>query len=331
VVGGRQLLSLETGKRLVKVGRRGIPLHMFAKGLLYSTILVSVASVACSKPLPGCADDTAGCGGSGGSIAEAGGAAGSPSIEHDSAAFEGICGAATDCEPGMICLEEGGTAYFGGGPPAGRCTLDCLEDPTVCGDSGEVVCVRTEPAGEEPTAHCFPACSPGDGDDSKCQESALTACERLPDDPELGFCRPFCGSDDDCASGHCDRLNGVCASGSSAEDFGKSCEPDAEDPGCSGVCVALEDGFGVCSHRCRYGATEPCAGSDSSTFCAYPAEGSDFGDVGYCAELCDCQRECSHGDAVCDPFGSETVSMLLGAAGVCAVSTTVPEPLVCSE
>jgi hypothetical protein len=106
--------------------------------------------------------------------------------------------------------------------------------------------------------------------------------------------------------------------------------PDAEDSGCSGVCIELEDGFGVCSHRCRYGTAEPCAGSDSTTFCAYPSAAGDFGDVGYCAELCDCQGECSHGDAACDPFGSEAVSMLLGAAGVCAASTAASETLVCS-
>jgi len=301
------------------------------RGATDRVLLLLAALLGCSPAVSPCpANDEPECAGAGGS-SSLGGTAGAGAGEFDSAAFERPCDSVADCDPGMLCLEEDGDEYFGGGLPGGRCTVDCLEDPTACGSSGELVCVRTELAGSEPAARCFPACSPGDRDDAKCQDATLTACERLPDDTELGFCRPFCASDDDCSAGHCDRRNGACVPSAAADDFGASCVPDVEDPQCFGVCVALEDGFGVCSHRCRYGSAEPCAGGDGLTFCAYPSEGGDLGDVGYCAELCDCESECSHDGGACDPFESEAVSMALGAAGVCAASTSASEALVCTE
>lgn len=154
------------------------------------------------------------------------------------------------------------------------------------------------------------------------------ACERLESDGELiGFCRPFCISDEDCGELHCDRNNGVCTKRDTAEDdFGRPCSPNDDDPttldetGCSGVCVQIAANIGICSHRCLYGSSETCGTrEDSNGLCAITDEGGTVGDVGYCAELCDSSEDCRHPRVSCDAFESDRVRELVGKAGVCAL------------
>jgi len=61
-----------------------------------------------------------------------------------------------------------------------------------------------------------------------------------------------------------------------------------------------------------------CNTGDRPGFCFFAAVGGSIGDIGYCAELCDCDGECMHTDSICDPFSSEAVRELTGKGGVCA-------------
>ena len=135
------------------------------------------------------------------------------------------------------------------------------------------------------------------------------------------YCRPFCRRDADCASGACDLLAGVCVETEREGDvLGTPCDPDADEPLCEGSCVELGE-FAYCSHRCRFGERDSCADESSEAsggLCFFPEPEASLGDAAFCAELCECDADCTHGEAVCDPLGSESIERELGAAGVCS-------------
>lgn len=240
----------------------------------------------------------------------------------------GECRSTGDCPRGAVCLREDDNAFLGGGPPKGMCVADCTEDPRVCESFSNAVCVDVDDSGES-KAYCFSACDYGVAGIAKCGGRPDVAREQLNSDA-LGFCRPLCTKDEDCAALHCDRRNGVCSGQKTNDELGQPCSPDA---GCAGICVRLNDSVGICSHRCVYGSATSCAGAGGSPgLCALMAPGGAFGDVGYCAELCDCNAECAHPDVHCDPFSTQTVRDLTGHAGVCAVTeNSEREELRCTE
>ena len=49
-------------------------------------------------------------------------------------------------------------------------------------------------------------------------------------------------------------------------------------------------------------------------------EGSDFGDLGFCAQLCDCNEDCANQDFVCLPVGG--LDTVAGRAGACGPPTS---------
>lgn len=248
--------------------------------------------------------------------------------EGDAAELGAPCASNEDCPEGAFCLREEGDALFGGGPPSGMCVANCGQSPEACATFSNAVCVEVDAA-----AYCFPSCTFGPSDVTKCGERTDLACEATTSDGDAGFCRPICTRDEQCSGRRCDRRRGVCSDASNVDDFGLPCDPDAEETGCSGVCVTLDDEApGFCSHRCLYGDAEACNGDPTNPgLCAFASPGGSLGDVGYCAELCDCSAECSHSEAQCDPFSSQATRDLLGKAGVCTLADdSETEPLVCT-
>lgn len=247
-------------------------------------------------------------------------------------ALGGPCVDNSDCSTNAHCLTEEGDEWFGGGPPGGICVADCSLDPLTCESFEGSVCVLIEDDGDR--AYCLQRCSIGDGNVEKCGERDDIACEPLDDDGD-GFCRPFCTTDDACAGGRCDKRHGTCVEDlNNVDDFGTSCTLDDDDTGCSGLCVQLspEDSTGYCTHRCRFGSTSPCSGdSQAPSLCAFAAPQGSLGDIGYCAQLCNCTEECSHPESACDPFTSQSARDLTGSEGVCAPPTGGADELMCVD
>lgn len=263
-----------------------------------------------------------------------GGGAGGDTAQTARPALGTPCAGDGDCPADATCLRQDGQDYFGGGPPRGVCVADCGPDPGRCSEFADAVCVSMMEAPDGSAAYCFPSCTPGVPDLEKCGGQADVACDRLAASPDEGFCRLFCTHDDECPERRCDRARGVCTdSPPNPGSFGQPCDPEADDTGCPGVCVELGDaGYAVCSRRCLYGSVDACNGSaEAPAFCAFASPGGSLGDTGYCSELCDCTSECSHAEAICDPFSSESVRELVGRAGVCAPEELAEEELVCDE
>lgn len=270
-------------------------------------------------------DSGGGVGGEGGNSGKTDGNPGAGAGGEGALAVLGsACSADEDCPSGASCLREEGEDLFGGGPPGGVCVAECSEDPERCAQFDAAVCVSTHRDGGDAPAYCFPSCAFGESAAAKCGPRANVACEALTGDESAGYCRPFCTNDEQCPGAYCDRRFGVCAaSASGGGDFGGPCSPEAEDSGCSGLCVELTDDYAVCSHRCSYASTELCSSADEQPgLCALAAPGGGIGDIGYCAELCDCDADCAHPEGRCDPFQSEAVRDLVGKAGVCAPTSS---------
>lgn len=175
----------------------------------------------------------------------------------------------------------------------------------VLGETG-TSCDRDEDCGAREL--CF--------DSSDTDSDASTGvCLRL-----YGECLPRCGGDFDCDDGRpCDIKSGTCredAQNGGAR-FGETCESYDD---CAGICVPVTEEVSECEEHCRVGATSGCGVeelSGSNIACAYFAYAlSDFGedqgagDVGICAQLCNCSSECP-GEQKCNALPTR------GFAGVC--------------
>jgi hypothetical protein len=236
------------------------------------------------------------------------------------------CSEDSDCPKGAICLTTESTSWLGGAPTEGLCVANCSEDDSVCDHFAGATCVESNRQTDSndsnvSTALCLPNCSPDNGslDEPACEATPGSLCEPLSADG-TGVCRPVCNFDEQCASGHCDRQWSVCVAKETHYEvaFGTNCDPDAST--CDGVCLTLSTGYSVCSHRCRFGSAEECGSSSASgltAVCAFAAPDGGLGDLGYCAELCDCDDDCSHKDFVCEAFPNASLRTDLGHQGIC--------------
>jgi hypothetical protein len=245
----------------------------------------------------------------------------------DLLALGASCSTDQDCPKKAQCLTNDSKSWLGGAPPEGICVADCSEDDQVCDDFANTTCIESLREGAEPSqtgirsALCLPRCSPKDGSLSEpsCSKFPGTLCEPLSDDG-TGVCRPMCSLDSQCASKHCDLQFGVCVSEPTTykTSFGSACSP--ENSTCNGVCLTLSSGYEVCSNRCTFGSRATCDGITGSTVasaCAYGSMGGGLGDLGYCAQLCDCDDDCAHEQLVCESFADESVRAALGHQGLC--------------
>jgi hypothetical protein len=141
-----------------------------------------------------------------------------------------------------------------------------------------------------------------------------------------GFCQPACNGDFECGSRVCDFALGACVDPSATAGLlpiGAQCDPGATTRQCDGACLRLTETYAVCSGFCRLGS--PGCGSNArsadpfAAFCLLPVGDPTVystGDSGFCMELCDCNDQCAHPDAVCDPFDADVASEL-DRSGVC--------------
>jgi hypothetical protein len=248
------------------------------------------------------------------------------------------CGEDDDCGPLQVCLGTG-TQYLGGSLPTPLCSLRCDDDPKRCAAfEPSAICVVTDDRGTDSTkddvAHCLEACDVGTGPEGKCHERPELACDALSakaplhsplatmgvEAPASGVCRPLCTRDDECAAGHCNPRTGACSTiASEGLGFGAQCDPDAEEPGCAGICVDVE-GVGICSQRCKLGDAKDCsnASGDTPGLCLFAEESSgSVSDVGFCDELCNCSDDCTHPDTFCEAFPDSRLRVNTGRAGMC--------------
>lgn len=209
------------------------------------------------------------------------------------------------------------------GPNAAKCDgLASVACTPVLGESG-ISCNRDEDCAAREL--CFESSDP----DSDVDASA-GVCLRL-----YGECLPRCGGDFDCDDGQeCDIKSGACVdnANNAGARFGESCESDSD---CAGICVAItDDGVSECEEHCRVGASSGCGTENLETSdiaCAYFAYALDkfgeeqgAGDVGICAQLCNCSSECP-GEQKCSSLPTR------GFAGVCTGGAVLDEISDCPD
>jgi len=101
---------------------------------------------------------------------------------------------------------------------------------------------------------------------------------------------------------------------------GSSCDPEADAPPCAGFCDTGQDVRGgaggqtntaTCSELCVVGGPVGCGWSGKGvphSACETPVRGAEhpslgLGDMSRCAELCNCDADCSAKTSVCEPGG----------------------------
>jgi hypothetical protein len=252
----------------------------------------------------------------------------------------GACEDDGDCASPAFCLGPESLELFGGGAPEGTCVGRCDDSTEPCGDFENAVCVQVADTDDQEssstsrdTALCLERCTVGGGPASECHAREQVACASLEAEGSAGFCRPLCSTDDDCPIA-CDPKHGVCTDTPVVDaDFALRCTPplgayddsdggtDQADAGtCAGVCVKVNDSPSICTRACSFGDASECG---PATFgqrrggCLFAeAEGS-FGDLGYCAELCDCSTDCIEPTFVCDAFDDQDLEAAFERKGVC--------------
>jgi hypothetical protein len=106
-------------------------------------------------------------------------------------------------------------------------------------------------------------------------------------------------------------------------ELGQPCSPAGSDgganaePQCRGLCANVGAEVGVCSHRCKLGGLSNCGADGEAGVCRFPPAGHSFGDVGFCARLCDVSSECFPPAVICEPFSANDLREMTGYVGVC--------------
>jgi hypothetical protein len=206
----------------------------------------------------------------------------------------------SECDDGLECR--------GGGERGGICSVACDTDAD-CYSWGALVCAD---------GSCALACETNDRllgelDPAKCGGSEVLACATVvqaPAPPEM----PEPGSVDACVPFGLLHPEGELP-------LGASCDPDAEGPAasCEDVCDRV---VGVCRAGCVLQAERGC---DVSEVCLPLAGYRGTGDLGVCAEPCNCDAECPGSD-LCAPVAA---AVPLPARGACtprpAAKTSLPQ------
>lgn len=303
----------------------------------------------------GAATGTGGTGvvGTGGAV---GGAAGSGATTSTSPIGQ-TCLKDSDCgTQGLTCLLPSSNDLLGGGVPNGICTLDCSADYVGASPTAVSVCAKIDPAAiclevsDAPVkAYCWEACEigPVSSMDMKCHSRRDMGCY---DDTGsgTGYCKPLCRGDFDCAGRKCDLSEGNCVDSIPATrklPIGSKCDPQATDDTCEGRCIGVSNSdsganasVGFCSGLCQIG--QIACGVDLSSKDPIPADclfgpdqNADVGDLGFCAQLCDCNGDCNDPDFICSSLPS-SLAPQLGRKGVCnpkeGANAGEPNGIACS-
>lgn len=246
------------------------------------------------------------------------------------------CESDGDCAGGARCLSASGNDFYGaGGAAGGYCTFECT-DTVECTDRDPFS--TCSPVGPDGASICIRTCLSGEAEpgEAKCLNRPDVACESLAAQkiepfngaPQLGFCVPRCGSDEECPAGRfCHRQAGICTDfRSPGASVGAACSTS---DACDGrECEGRVDGVGTCTAHCVLGSLSGCGyGRDAASrdaACVVPvvaagnfSEGP--GDLGFCLELCDLDADCQQADAGfgCRPL-SPGLATFLGRSGACA-------------
>jgi hypothetical protein len=233
------------------------------------------------------------------------------------------------------------------------------------------VATASGPSDSSHRALCFEQCTLGASPNTKCHGTAHVACAPLEGNPSgYGFCRPVCASGADCGGSYCDPVRGICvshpgpdrtfgrlcasdAAHSSSHDAGANAGLDAADTAralgdagsdartgaaltnCDDLCVEVNQLASTCSRRCVFGSTEECAPASGGLrrgACTFVTANGSIGDLGYCAELCDCKDDCVESMFECDAFDNPTLESSFGRKGVCTPPELVlGHPIACQR
>ncbi len=267
-----------------------------------------------------------------------------PATGQYSGLIGGACTGPASCRAGFDCLTADSKLINGKGPSAGICLAKCLPDHDFCKElDARSRCITLDNGGTlsntlDDISYCLPGCKMGTqaNELDKCRGRADLACSESPAGSGAGYCVPACRSDIDCAGRFCDLSTGLCQDSPRVGDpIGAACAPGAAASSCAGACTTVAGGYAECSGVCNYD-TPGCGQTDNSLPLSYycfhdPAissgTASGVGDLGYCAKLCNSDRECLRTDAVCEPMPS--LAAKTGRAGVCGskqLSTGAPRP-----
>jgi hypothetical protein len=134
-------------------------------------------------------------------------------------------------------------------------------------------------------------------EDDDCESDQV--CNETCHNVETG-CMPQCNGDFDCPTGRfCDPKTGECVDDIPVgSQLGTTCQPGADDS-CRGVCAQVGGSTDWrCAEPCTLGVYPSCGSpTDPAAVGCAVASGPDagFGDLGWCAELCDCNADCRLG------------------------------------
>jgi len=225
-----------------------------------------------------------------------------------------------DCPSNAFCLVSAEVGY-------GFCLERCISGSTLitdkCHGRSDMACVSlARPTGSACTRNSD--CASGEVCDTE---------DRVCVDP-FDACWPTCGGDFHCADGmKCDFESGLCVPEDDlpeGEPIGAECDPNADPDPCSGMCLTFIDEnsdplVSTCTAPCTFGYLEGCGWDGTGpapAVCLFPFDpNGGVGDIGICAQLCDCNADCNHSGFVCLPFNDERIEDVLGRRGVCEIAS----------
>ncbi|MBK6692888.1 MAG: hypothetical protein IPG50_11905 [Myxococcales bacterium] len=252
----------------------------------------------------GCSsDDTAVSGAADAATDGAANAPGDSAVEGGAAKSLGAaCKGDADCNAGLFCYNaESGIDHW---PASGMCAARCTDDKS---------CTALEPGAKcwslaTRDKLCYAGCTLGGPvtgvttalNPSKCGGRSDLGCYK-PTDNTDPFCAPSCNDDSACAAGEkCDLGRGFCSKTSTANagDIGLGYKRDGgTEIACSTTYRRIDAPADVlyCSAPCVVGVLPACGWNGTgkaNAGCIFAPTGGGAGDLGNCAELCDCDSDC---------------------------------------
>jgi hypothetical protein len=235
-----------------------------------------------------------------------------------------------DCSEGLRCITAASGEFDGAGPPGGYCTTECDSDAE-CQEYADAHCF--EFGVYNPVYFCLLDCVPGaDLTDGKCWGRLPgVACVPTEDPAVPGFCSPMCQSHAECGAGlYCDPYMSLCTSTEPTGDvLGSSCTVEATGlDNCQGMCLPLlgeddEPVTQVCTQACSVGwgcGWDDPANDPADALCEPFSLDANYGDMGWCRQLCDCNDDCRNPDFSCLDVLDPADVTILHRLGLCAMT-----------